>query len=404
MKRWLEISLGIVTSVGGFLEIGSLTTSAQAGGQYGFALLWPLLLGTACLVLLVEMSGRLAAISQHTIAAAVRERFGFGFFVLPLVILVPVSLLVLGAEIGGVCLALQFATGIAFPWWAPLVAFTVWVTLWKATFGVIEKGVSLLGLVTLCFVIAAVRLHPPITEIARGLLPSLPTHDPSRYWFLVVTILGATLTPSLFYFYSSGAVEDRWSESHLGINRAVAAVGMGFGGVLSAAVLVVAAMVFGPRGILVDGYDQMALLLVDALGRGGFVLLVVALGIACFGAALEIALATAYMVAQGFGWSWGKNLQPRDATRFSLAYTVAIVLGTLLVLVGIDPLKLTNIAMALTAASLPVAIVPFLILLNDRQYVRHHVNARLTNAVVLVIIGLAFVLAVVSLPLEMLGG
>jgi len=404
VKKLFEISLGIVTSVGGFLEVGSLTTSAQAGGQYRFALLWPLLLGTACLVLLVEMSGRLAAISKHTIAAAVRERFGFGFYVFPLVILVPVSLLVLGAEIGGVCLALQFATGIAFPWWAPLVALVVWVVLWKASFGVIEKGASLLGLVTVCFVIAAVRLHPPLTELGRGLLPSLPTHDASRYWFLAVTILGATLTPYLFYFYSSGAVEDGWDESHVPINRAVALVGMGFGGVLSASVLVVAAMVFAPRGIAVDGYDQMALLLVDAFGRPGFVLFVASLGVACFGATLEIALATAYMVAQGFGWSWGKNLRPGEAARFSVAYTVAIVIGAALVLIGIDPLKLTNMSMALTAASLPVAILPFLILLNDPQYVRDHRNGRVTNAVVLVIIALAFVLAVVSLPLEMLGG
>jgi Mn2+/Fe2+ NRAMP family transporter len=404
VKRIFEISLGIVTSVGGFLEVGSLTTSTQAGGQYRFALLWPLLLGTACLVLLVEMSGRLAAVSKHTIAAAMRERFGFAFYVLPLVILVPVSLLVLGAEIGGVCLALQFATGIAFPWWAPLVALLVWVVLWKATFGMIEKGTSLLGLVTVCFVVAAVRLHPPITELARGLLPSLPSHDPSRYWFLAVTILGATLTPYLFYFYSTGAVEDGWDESHVTTNRAVAVIGMGFGGVLSGAVLVVAAMVFAPRGIAVDGYDQMGLLLVDAFGRAGFVLFVASLGIACFGAALEIALATAYMVAQGLGWSWGKNLSPRKAARFSLAYTAAIAIGALLVVVGIDPLKLTNVSMALTAASLPVAILPFLILLNDPQYVRDHPNRRVTNAVVLAIIALAFVLAVVSLPLEMLGG
>src|SRR5438045_1327998 len=77
MKKVLEIALGIVTSVGGFLDVGSITTSSEAGASFGFALVWPLALGTICVIFLVEMSGRLAAVSKHTLAAAIRERFGF---------------------------------------------------------------------------------------------------------------------------------------------------------------------------------------------------------------------------------------------------------------------------------------------------------------------------------------
>src|SRR5438552_18961992 len=116
MKKAVEIALGIVTSVGGFLEIGSIATSAQAGAGYGFELLWAVALGTLCLVFLIEMSGRLAAVSRHTIADAVRERFGARLFVFILVGVGISSLLVLGAEIGGTCLALQLATGISFQW------------------------------------------------------------------------------------------------------------------------------------------------------------------------------------------------------------------------------------------------------------------------------------------------
>ena len=80
MKKILQLSLGIITSVGGFLEIGSVTTAAQAGAQFGYKLLWAILLGTLCLIFLIEMSGRLAAVSKHTIVDAIRERFGFPFF------------------------------------------------------------------------------------------------------------------------------------------------------------------------------------------------------------------------------------------------------------------------------------------------------------------------------------
>ncbi len=404
MSRLLELALGIVTSIGGFLEAGSMATSAQAGASYGFQLVWVIVLGTGCLIFLVEMSGRLAVVSKHTIADAMRERFGIEFFLLPLAGVGIVSVLVLGAELGGVCLALQFVTGLGFPWWGLPVAFAVWTLLWKGTFTVIEQGTALLGLVTLSFLVGAVRVHPPLGELAHGLLPTLPQHDAAHYWFIVVSILGASLTPYVFYFYSSGAVEDGWDESHLGTNRFVATVGMSFGGTLSIAVLVVAAMVFAPRAIRVGSYEQLALLLVDPLPRWGFGLFVASLGIACFGAALEITLALAYLLAQGFGWNWGENLKPARAARFSTAYTVVIVLAALTVVTGIDPLRLTNMSMALTSATLPLAVVPFLVLMNDRGYMGEHTNGWVANTVVVVTILLAFALAIVSIPLEILSG
>src|SRR3954466_6314410 len=100
-KDLLDLTLGIVTSVGGFLEIGSITTSAQAGARFGYRSLWAVALGGLCLIFLVEMAGRFAAVSKPTIPDAMRERFGFKLFVAPLVGLLLVGVLVLAAEIGG---------------------------------------------------------------------------------------------------------------------------------------------------------------------------------------------------------------------------------------------------------------------------------------------------------------
>jgi len=380
VKKILEIGLGVVTGIGGFLEAGSLATAAQAGAEFGYQLLWAIALGTLCVIVLVEMSGRLAAVSHHTVVDAVRERFGIHAFMVPLITVLLVSLITLGAELGGVCMALQLATGIAFQWWAVPVVVVAWALLWRGSFGLIEQGVSLLGLVT------------------------VPDHEPARYGFLAVSILGASLTPYVFYFYSSGAIEDRWTRGHLWINRVVATMGMGFGGLLSAAVLVLAALVFHPRGVRVDSYAQIGRLMTEALGDWGFPLFVLSLGIACFGAALEISLTIAYMIAQGFGWNWGENVKPRDAARFSAVYTLALVLATALVVIGVDPLRLTNISMALTAVTLPVAALPFLVLMNDRHYLGPHVNGRLANVVVALVVVLAAIVAVVALPLQLMGG
>jgi Mn2+/Fe2+ NRAMP family transporter len=404
MKKILEIALGIVTSVGGFLEIGSIATAAQAGAEFSFQLIWAIVLGGTCIIFLVEQSGRFAAVSGRTLPDAIRERFGFNYFAFMYLVLGLVSLMVLSAEIGGVCVALELGTGVAFQWWAIPVALVIWLVIWKGTFGVIEKGVSLLGLITLCFVVGAIIVHPPWGQVLRGAAPSLPPHDSARYWFIAVSILGASISPYLFFFYSAGAIEDEWKETHVGINRIIAVGGMSFGSLISIAVLILAAMLLLPRGMKVQHYTELPMLLIPVFGQKGFWLLVGSLGIACFGAALEITLQIAYLTAQGFGWNWSENQRPLDEARFSFAYTVIILLGMLPSLVGLDPLTMTVFSMAATAATLPVSIVPFLFLMNDYSYMRVYRNSWFSNAVVLSIIALAFVLAVVTIPLQIFGG
>jgi Mn2+/Fe2+ NRAMP family transporter len=403
VSKLLEIALGLVTGIGGFLEAGSLATSAQAGAAFGFQLIWAIVLGTICIAFLVEMGGRLAAVSKHTLPDAMRERFGIRFFTVPLGAVVLVSFLVLASEIGGVSLALQLATGIRFQWWAPAVGVAVWLVLWAHNFGLVEKGASLLGLVTLVFVVGAMRLHTPLSEIGANILPSLPQHDPAKYWFMGVSIIGASVSPYLFYFYSAGAIEDHWDESYLGVNRLIAGLGMGFGGFVAIAVLAGAALVLHSRGILIDKYEQIPLQLAQPLGHWGFILFVASLGIACFGAALEIALQIAYLVAQGFGWKWGENIKPAQAARFSLVYTVAALLAGLVIFTGIDPLKLTVFSMALTALSLPVTVVPLLIVMNDSDYLGENVNHWMANAAVLFVSVLACIVALVAIPLQIIG-
>ncbi|MBN3881706.1 MAG: Nramp family divalent metal transporter [Nostoc sp.] len=404
MNKILEIALGIVTSIGGFLDVGAIATAAEAGSEFGFQLIWAIILGTICVIFLVEMSGRLAAVSKHTLAAAVRERFGFNFYIIPLVAEVIVDFLILGSEIGGVCIALQLLTGISFQWYALPVAFAIWLILWYGNFGLIENGISVLGLITLAFVVATFKLHPSLTKIGTGLLPTLPQEDTVHYLFLAVGILGAIISPYLFYFYSSGAVEDKWDEGHIGVNRAVAGLGMGFGSIVSLGVLIVATLVLKSKGIQVDSYEQAALMLTEPFGYWGFVLFAASLGIACFGAALEVSLDTAYDVAQAFGWNWGESLKPKDAARFSLIYTVFVFFASLLMVFGIDPLQLTLFSMAITAVILPPVIIPFLVLMNDQSYVGKYRNGWISNSVVIFTIALTFVLAIVAIPLEIIGG
>src|SRR4051812_33402198 len=233
----MQIALGILTGIGGFLEVGSVATAAEGGASFRFALIWAILLGAICLIFLIEMTGRLAAVSKHAVADAVRERFGFSFAVIPRLAEIIVNLLVITSEIGGVCLALKFVTGIEVRIWAFPVTLLIWLAIWAGTLDFIEDATSILGLVAVAFVIAAVKMHPDYHAVLRGLLPSSPRQDVAHYWYIAVGILGATISPYMFHFYGSGAIEDKWGEDSLGANRITASLGMSFGAMMSVAVL-----------------------------------------------------------------------------------------------------------------------------------------------------------------------
>jgi len=403
-KDLLNVALGIITSIGGFLEVGSMATSAAAGADFRFDLLWVIVFSTLCLIFLIEMSGRLAAVSKRALADAVRERFGFVFTIIPRLLEIIVNLLVIAAEIGGVCLALKLITGIPVAVWAIPVGVVLWLVLWLGTLEWIENSTAILGLMTIAFVVAAWKLHPDPHEVLRGLIPSRAPHDSARFWFLAVSIAGSTISPYMFTFYSSGAVEEKWDEESLTANRLTAVIGMGFGCLMSIGVLVVSAMVFAPRNIHIDSYEQMAVILTPALGRWGFPLFVGSLAVCCFGAAVEIALATAYMIGQTFGWNWGENSEPTKGARFALTYTAVVVLGALIMTTGLDPMKLTMFSMALTAVILPAVVVPFLLLVNDEHYVGEHRSGWIGNTVVVVVVIVASLIAIVAIPLELAGG
>src|SRR4051794_19786059 len=158
MKRFLSIALGILTAIGGFVDIGDIVANAEAGARFGIALAWVLLVGVVGICVYAEMSGRVTAVSGRAVFDLVRERLGPRVALANLAGSVLVTVLTLGAEIGGVGLALQLATSVDYLLWVPVVAVVLWVALWRAKFSMLENVFGLTGLVLIVFVIAFFRL------------------------------------------------------------------------------------------------------------------------------------------------------------------------------------------------------------------------------------------------------
>jgi len=113
VKRFFAITLGILTAIGGFVDIGDLVANALVGSRYGFALAWVIPVGVLGICLFAEMSGRVAAASGRGVFDLIRERLGPRWGLANLAASFLVTALTLTAEIGGVALALELATSVA---------------------------------------------------------------------------------------------------------------------------------------------------------------------------------------------------------------------------------------------------------------------------------------------------
>jgi Mn2+/Fe2+ NRAMP family transporter len=401
VKRWLEVFLGILTAFGGFVDMGDLVANAESGARFGMRLAWVVVVGVIGIVVYAEMAGRVATVSKRPVFDVIRERLGARWSFVNLGASFFINLLTLAAEIAGLALVIELATGLNYLLWIPLLAVAVWLVLWKVRFGAMEKVFGLSGLAMLVTAVALWRLDPGFSHTLSASTHLGPPTDESWtvYSFFGIGLLGAAMTPYEVFFFSSGAVEEGWTEKDLAVNRANVFVGFPLGGLLSLAIMGMAAAVFEPRGISVGHLSQLGLPVSLTLGQVGLVFLLFGMFAAIFSAALETSLSAGYTVAQFFGWQWGKFVRPRDAARFHLVVIVSIAAAILLALSTLDPVKITEYSIVLSAAALPLTYFPILVVANDPTYMRERTNRRSVNAIAFVYLVVLVAVSAVTIPL-----
>jgi manganese transport protein len=403
MKNVLAVALGILSAIGGFVDIGDLVFNVEAGATFRYQLLWVVVIGVAGIVVYSEMCGRVAAVAKRPVFDLVRERTGFGAGLATLVASQVVNLMTCAAEVGGVAICLQLLSGLPYRVLIPLAVVGLVVASWVLPFEWIERVFGYLGLCLLVFAVAAIKLHPDWGSVAHGFLPgshtggSLPV-----YLYFVVGLLGAAMTPYEVYFYSSGAVEDGWGLKELGLNKVTAMIGYGLGGFLSFALMIVAGTLFLPLGIEPQFLGTPALGVEQALGQVGLLLALVGILFAVGGAAIETCFAGAYNTAQFFGWRWGKKERPAAASRFTLAWLVIFALAFLVVMTGYDPVKLTEYSVIFSVVALPLTYLPILLIANDHTYMGSKVNGKLANVLGVLYFIVILAIAVAAIPLMLI--
>lgn len=406
MKKVLGLALGILTAIGGFLDIGDLVTNAVVGSRFGLSLAWVVIVGVVGICLFAQMSGRVAAVSGRATFEIIRERLGPRAAGANLSASFLINLLTLTAEVGGIALALQLASSVEPRLWIPVAGLAVWLVIWRTRFSIMENVTGLVGLTLIVFAVAVFLLGPDWGDLAQQALhPTAPAQEGQAvYWYYAIALFGAAMTPYEVFFFSSGAVEEKWKVKDLVQSRMNVLVGFPLGGVLSVAIAACAAIVFLPKGIEVSSLSQIVLPVALAGGKLALAVVIVGIVAATFGAALETSLSSGYTLAQFLGWSWGKFRRPSQAARFHLTMIICLLVAVGVLMTSVDPIKITEFSVVFSAIALPLTYLPILVVANDPEYMGTYVNGRVTNAFALVYLVIIVVASVAAIPLMIVTG
>jgi len=406
MKRLLGVALGVLTAIGGFVDIGDLVTNAVVGSRFGLSLFWVVAMVVVGICVFANMSGRVAAASGRATFEVIRERLGPRAGLANLAASFLINLMTVTAELGGIALALQLASSVQYLLWVPVAVVAVWLVIWRVRFSIMENVTGLLGLTLIVFAVALFLLKPDWGSLgAQVLAPSIPEQETAAsYWYYAVALFGAAMTPYEVFFFSSGAVEEGWSIKDLAQSRINVLVGFPLGGLLSVSIAACAAVVLLPAGIAVTSLSQVILPVAEAAGKVGLAFVLVGIVAATFGAALETTLSSGYTLAQFFGWSWGKFRRPAQAARFHLSMIICLLIGGAVLATGVDPVLVTEYSVVFSAIALPLTYLPILIVANDPQYMGEHVNGRPVNMVAMIYLVIILAASLAAIPLMIVTG
>ena len=390
---------GLISAMAGD-DAGGIATYASVGAEYGYALLWALVLITVSLAIVQEMASRMGAVTGKGFADLVREELGVRVAAVVMSVLVVANAGLVVSEFVGVGAAGEL---FGVPRWllVPPMAVLVWTLVVKGSYERVERVFLLLTLTFLAYPVSAFLARPDWAEVGRQVVR--PTvHLTPEYLTLFIAMVGTTITPYMQLYAQSATAEKP------GVSLRLAKVDAYLGAVVSDLVAAFIIIATGATLFVAGQRVETASDAAAALGPlvGPYAPYVFGAGL--FGASMLAAgvlpLATAYAVTEAFGFEKGVSRGFREAPVFNGLFTGLIVLGAAVALLpGINVIRLLVATQVLNGVLLPIVLAAILRLVNDREVMGEHVNGRVYNVVAWATVVLVATLSTVYLTLTVLG-
>jgi Mn2+/Fe2+ NRAMP family transporter len=405
LRLLLILGPGLITASAGN-DAGGIATYSAAGARFGYELIWVMVIITVSLAVVQEMCARLGAATGRGLLDLVRERFGIGWALLAMLVLLIANGGVIITEFMGIGAAAELF-GLPKLAIIPLAAILLWYLVIFGSYAWVEKIFLVMTLVFFAYPIAAVLAQPDWGELARGAFVPTLRFD-REYLFLLVGLLGTTISPFMLFFQQSSTVERGVARRHYGPERLDAHTGAIFSNLVAITMIIVTAATLHRAGQTnIETAADAALALEPFAGPAATALFAVGLLGASPLAGAVLPLTTAYAVSEVFGMPKGVSLDFRRAPIFFRFFTGMIILGAGLSLLPNLPVIQWLVAVqVLNGVLLPVLLVFILRLINDQRLMGPLRNSRIYNLLgwgTFFLITVAVVIMLGSQILTMLG-
>jgi NRAMP (natural resistance-associated macrophage protein)-like metal ion transporter len=343
-----------------------IATYSILGADYGYELLWVLLLSTVALVIFHEAAARMGVATGQGLMGLIRERYGVRLAGGALIALLVANIGTTCAEFAGVAASLELA-GVSKYISVPIAAAGVSFLVLRGGFHRVEHVLLALGTVFAAYIAAGFLAQPDWGAAAKGLVvPSMPSGTAAL--LAVTATVGTTLAPWGLAFLQSYVVDKRLRPKDLKLERVDVITGAVMTGVIGLFIVVACAATLHADGRSIESASDAAAALKPLAGN----LAATLFGAGLLGAALLAAsilpLSTAYSVAETAGTESALDDPLPKAKLFYGTYAAVVVVAVAIVLIPGAPLiRILFLSQALNAILLLPILVFIIGITRDRE-------------------------------------
>jgi Mn2+/Fe2+ NRAMP family transporter len=359
-----------------------ITGYSLAGANYGYGLLWAVILITISLAVVQEMVARMGVVTGKGLADLIREKFGVRITFWSMLLLLIANAATTVAEFAGVSGAMSIF-GVSPFIAVPVAAILVWVLVVRGSYRYVERILLGLCLIYFTYVISGILVHPNWGQVLHEtLLPPIQLNQ--GYLLTLVAVIGTTIAPWMQFYQQSAIADKQIKVAHLRYERIDTYVGAFLTDFIAFFIVVCTGATLYVHHIPITQASDAALALTPLVqGNGQIAKILFGVGLlnASLMAASVLPLSTAYSIAEAFGWERGIGRKFKEAPQFFFLYTFIIVVGAGITLfVPSDRLVFVlNLPNVVGGMLLPLILVLMIILCNDRRLLGRYVNGHFRN-------------------------
>ena len=369
-----------------FIGPGTVSTASIAGANFGFALMWALLLSIIVTFVLQEMSSRLGIVSGLGLSEALRSSINNHFLKAFLMILI-VSALGIGnaafevGNITGAAIGLSQISNLSISNSVLIVGILVLILLGTRIFKMLEQILTVLVVImSLLFLLTMITIEIDYSKLLRGLF--IPNVTASSL-LTIMALIGTTVVPYNLFLHAD-ASKRKWKDQEvtqaLNNSRTDTAISIGLGGLITLAIMSTSAVAFFGRSMEISS-ENLARQLEPILGSYSSYIFNFGLFVAGITSAVTAPLAASIAVTEALGW---KN--DPSSLRFKLVWIIILLIGVLFAYFGTKPLQAILFAQATNALLLPFLALFLFYVVNDSRLMGSHKNTITINIIALIII------------------